>query len=428
VRRKDLARFGIHTRRAHPIFGESAIEAFFKPDREPTKLPPDPDSRDELRYRLRQQSLLGEFGRFAMQTRDFRKILQRATELCASGLQAEFAKVLEYEPDEMRLMVRAGVGWAPGTIDAVSLAADMGSPAGYAYRTGESVISNHLKAETRFRTPPLLADHGVRRAVNVLIEKGGEGKAFFGVLEVDSAEPGQFDTGDAEFLAGFAGLLGIAIERQQADARLQEALQHQALLTREMSHRVKNSLTSVVGLLRVQARSAQSEDVKNALEDASLRVSTIAEVHDHLWRSSHVGFVELADFMTELCKKLRGNTQKHTLHCHADAMLLAADHAIPLGLLINELVTNAVKYAYPDGSGEIEVSAREIDGYLHVEVSDHGTGLPEGFDIEQPRASLGFKVVTGMVRQLHGHLKIANDRKGTRFLLDLPILHQPDRS
>jgi two-component sensor histidine kinase len=169
-----------------------------------------------------------------------------------------------------------------------------------------------------------------------------------------------------------------------------------------MSHRVKNSLTSVVGLLRVQARSAQSQDVKNALEDPSLRVSTIAEVHDHLWRSSHVGFVELADFMTELCKKLRGNTGSHTLHCYSDPMLLAADHAIPLGPLINELLTNAVKYAYPESSGEIEVSAREIGGNIHVEVSDHGTDLPEGFDIDQPRAGLGFKVVTGMVRQLHG--------------------------
>src|SRR6185437_12330849 len=246
--------------------------------------------------------------------------------------------------------------------------------------------------------------------------------------EVDSADPGQFDQDDASFLAAFAGLLGAAIERQHSDARLAESLKHQALLTREMSHRVKNSLASVVGLLRVQARNASSQDVKNALQDASLRVSTIADVHDHLWRSSHVGFVELADFMTELCKKLRGNTDGHTLHCHADPMLIAADHAIPLGLLINELVTNAVKYAYPEGTGEIEVSAREIDGHLHVEVSDQGAGLPEGFDIEQPRASLGFKVVTGMVRQLHGHLKIANDRKGARFLLDLPILHQPDRS
>ncbi len=257
----------------------------------------------------------------------------------------------------------------------------------------------------------------------MLIEKGGEGKAFFGVLEVDSADPGQFDEGDADFLAGFAGLLGIAIERQHADAKLQEALEHQALLTREMSHRVKNSLTSVAGLLRVQARTALSQDVKNALEDAGLRVATIAQVHDHLWRSSHVGFVELVDFMSQLCKKLKGMTAGHTLHCYADPMLLAADHAIPLGLLINELVTNAFKYAYPEGGGPIEVNAREIDGHLHVEVSDQGVGLPDGFDINQPQVSLGFKVIAGMVRQLQGHLTVtSNSPKGAHFLLDLPIL------
>jgi two-component system, sensor histidine kinase PdtaS len=390
---------------------------------EGTRKPKQPLLRDELPYRLRQQSLLGEFGRIAMQTRDYRQILQRATELCSQGLQARFAKVLEYLPDEKRLMVRAGIGWAPGTIDNVSLAADIGSPAGFAYQTGETVISNHLEVETRFRTPQLLADHGVRRAINVLIEKGGDGNSFFGVLEVDSADPGQFDQADADFLAGFAGLLGVAIERQQADARLQEALEHQALLTREMSHRVKNSLTSVVGLLRVQARSAQSQDVKNALEDASLRVATIAEVHDHLWRGSRIGFVDLADFMTELCKKLKGNTDGHTLHCHADPMLLSADNAIPLGLLINELVTNAIKYAYPGGGGAIEVAAREIEGHLQIEVSDQGIGLPDGFAIDQPRASLGFKVIAGMARQLQGHLKIAsNHSKGAHFLLDLPIL------
>ena len=379
--------------------------------------------RDELPYRLRQQSLLGEFGRIAMQTRDYKKILQKATELCASGLQAHFAKVLEYQPDENRLMVRAGVGWAQDTIDVVSLAADIGSPAGFAYQTGATVISNHLEAETRFRTPKLLADHGVRRAINVLIERGGDGNTFFGVLEVDSADPGQFDQADADFLAGFAGLLGVAIERQQADEQLLQALEHQELLTREMSHRVKNSLTSVVGLLRVQARSAQSQDVKNALEDASLRVSTIAQVHDHLWRSSQVGLVDLTDFMNELCKKLKGTTDGHVLHCKADPMMLSADHAIPLGLLINELVTNAVKYAYPDGRGDITVTAHEINGHLHVEVSDQGIGLPAGFDIDGPRTSLGFKVITGLVRQLQGSLTVAsNDPTGARFLLDLPIL------
>jgi two-component sensor histidine kinase len=394
-----------------------------EPAKESSQFPAVPFNRDELPYRLRQQSLLGEFGRFAMQTRDFRQILQRATELCAQGLEARFAKVLEYLAVEKRLMVRAGVGWAPGTIDSVSLAADIESPAGYAYQTGATVISNHLEAETRFRTPKLLAEHGVRRAINVLIERGGEGKSYFGVLEVDSTDPGQFDQADASFLAGFAGLLGIAIERQQADATLGEALEHQAMLTREMSHRVKNSLTSVVGLLRVQARSAQSQDVKDALQDASLRVETIAQVHDHLWRGSQIGFVDLADFIGELCKKLQGTTGAHLLHSHADTMLLSADHAIPLGLLINELVTNAVKHAYPGRAGAIDISAHEINGHLHVEVSDQGVGLPDGFDIDQPRQSLGFKVITGLARQLQGHLTVAsNVPTGTRFLLDLPIL------
>ena len=81
-------------------------------------------NRQELPYRLRQQSLLGEFGRSAMQTRDIGQILQRATELCAQGLETSLAKVLEYIPDDRRLLVRAGVGWAPGTIGQAGVARD----------------------------------------------------------------------------------------------------------------------------------------------------------------------------------------------------------------------------------------------------------------------------------------------------------------
>src|SRR3954451_11681089 len=156
-------------------------------------------SRQELPYRLRQQSLLGEFGRSAMQTRDIGHILQRATELCAEGLETRFAKVLEYMPEDKRLLVRAGVGWAPGTIDEVSLGIDLESPAGYAFHTGQMVISNYLQEETRFRTPQLFSGHGIKRAINVLIPRGGEGHLPFGVLEVDSPDAGHFDLADADF-------------------------------------------------------------------------------------------------------------------------------------------------------------------------------------------------------------------------------------
>jgi two-component sensor histidine kinase/putative methionine-R-sulfoxide reductase with GAF domain len=388
-----------------------------------------PAIREELPYRLRQQSLLGEFGRAALQTRNVEEILQRAAELCAVGLGARFAKVLEFLPEQKRLVARAGVGWAPDRIANISFATDDSSPAGYAFRTGQAVISNQVQADTRFRSPALLTDHDIKRAINVLIERGGHGNVCFGVLEVDSPDPGRFDQADADFLAAFAGLLGLAIERQQADASLQEALEYQALLTREMSHRVKNSLTSVVGLLRVQSHGAHSEDVRDALEEAGARVATIAQVHDHLWRGSKIGFVDLADFIIEFCGKLQGTAGRHVIRCHADPMLLSADHAIPLGLLINELVSNAVKHAYPDDTGVIVVSAREIEGLLRVEVIDYGIGLPAGFDIGEKRASLGIRVITGLTRQLHGHLTVsASDPCGAHFRFDLPILPVADAS
>jgi two-component sensor histidine kinase len=122
-------------------------------------------------------------------------------------------------------------------------------------------------------------------------------------------------------------------------------------------------------------------------------------------------------------QKIAGVAGANVLNCRADPMLLSADHGIPLGLLINELVTNAVKHGYPDGAGMVEISAREIDGRLHVEVSDRGVGLPEGFDIDQPRTSLGFRVITGLVRRLHDHLTVAaNAPSGALFLFELPIL------
>ncbi len=148
-------------------------------------------------------------------------------------------------------------------------------------------------------------------------------------------------------------------------------------------------------------------DVKNALDDAAMRVASIAEVHGHLWRGRKVGFVDLSDFVGHLCTNLQNSSPEHALQCHSEPIIISADKAIPLGLLVNELVTNAIKYAYVDGPGVIRVDAREIDGHLLVEISDEGLGLPEGFDINQPRKSLGFRIINGLVRQLMGELIIS---------------------
>lgn len=390
---------------------------------------------EELAYRLRQQQLTAEFGHFALRTHNTAALLQEATRVCALGLQSKFCKAMEYLPDERQFIVRAGVGWKPGIVGQARTGADLESPTGYAFRTGEPVISNHLGEETRFRTPAILVEHGVKRAINVLIQ--GDGRRF-GILEVDSPTEGLFTQADLAFMQGFANLLGVALERQQAEedlrtsqqktraseTLLQEALAHQEVLTREISHRVKNSLAIVAGLLSMQGRAAADPALRQALDDARARVQTIASVHDRLWRADEIQSVNLAEFMGELCEQLRSSAKPgQTLTCDFAPATVATDQAVPLGLLANELVTNAFKYAYPEGAGDVRISVRTGEaGRLRLTVCDEGAGLPPDFNAAQSK-SLGMKLIATLGRQLGGQPEWQGAEPGTRFVLD--FLPQP---
>ena len=380
-------------------------------------------SNEELAYRLQQQRLTAEYGRYALQTHDIPALLQEATRVCAVGLHSNLCKVMEYLPDEGQFIVRAGVGWKPGVIGHARTGADTASPAGYAFETGEPVISNHLASETRFRTPALLVDHGVRRAINVLIQ-GDEGR--YGVLEVDSTTEGGFNDADLAFLQGFANLLGVTIERQRGEeallssqAQLREAMAHQKVLTREISHRVKNSLAMVAGLLSMQMQSASEPSLRRALSDARARVMTIARVHDRLWRADEVKVISLASFMTELCEQLRASAAPgQTISDEFAPVRIATDQAVPLALLANELITNALKYAYPDGVGDVQITIKPIGPeQLRLTVSDNGQGLPPDFDAGDSD-SLGMRLITGLGQQIGGRAQWQDAQPGTRFILD----------
>jgi two-component sensor histidine kinase len=385
---------------------------------------------EELAYRLRQQQLTAEYGRFALKTHDTAALLQEATRVCALGLQTEFCKVMQYLPEERQFIVCAGVGWRPGIVGQARTGADTESPTGYAFQTGQPVISNHLESESRFRTPKFLVEHGVKRAINVLVRVDGE---RFGVLEVDSPTAGRFTEADLAFMQGFANLLGVAIERQRieealrasearlqaSEARLQRTIAHQEVLTREISHRVKNSLAIVAGLLHVQGRMSTNPDLRRALEDAETRVQTIAQLHDRLWRKDEVHTVNLAEFMDELCERLGSSAGPGQALSHDFVpVTVATDQAVPLGLLVNELVTNAFKYAYPGGGGEVRVSVSPADGgHLRLEVCDRGVGLPPDFDAVISK-SLGMKLIATLGRQLGGKAEWQDAQPGTRYVLD----------
>ena len=203
------------------------------------------------------------------------------------------------------------------------------------------------------------------------------------------------------------------------ERRLQE---RQQLLTQEVSHRVKNSLAIVASLLALQARDAKDDDTSRILLDAYSRVQTVADVHDHLWRESDAEVTDISAFLAELCRKLAEHTPGHEVTFSGQPALLPTDQAVPIGLLVNELVTNAVKYAYPnDQGGPVLISLSLVPGdHLQLDVLDRGVGLPGDFDLTGESSSLGMRLVANTVRQLGATLTIANAHPGTCFRIRIP--------
>src|SRR6476661_2561453 len=251
-----------------------------------------------LRLRIRQQELLAELGVLALQGASLVEMLNHTARITAEGLEAEYCKVMEFLPAENRLVVRAGVGWEKGVVGHATVGADLASPAGYALRTGKPVISNHLENEQRFRTPELLIEHGIRRAMNVILQ--GDGSPF-GVLEVDSRSEGEFGERDIAFLQGAANILGMAIEQQQYQRKLQAALDRHQVLLKEMSHRVKNSLQIVSSMLHLQANTVDDDIIRGHLTEASGRVSAIGRAYERLSYDADAENINLGPYLQEVC-------------------------------------------------------------------------------------------------------------------------------
>lgn len=364
-------------------------------------------SQEELQRRLKQQEMLAQFGVEALRCRDVENLYVSAVELCAEGMQTPLCKLLKYRPESEDFLVIAGVGWDEGVVGHATIGADMASPAGFALKTGLPVISNHLQAETRFRTPELMARHSIKRAANVLISASGKS---FGVLEVDSRDEGEFGSADLSFLTGFANLIAVAVERKLAETQLEAAVLHQELLTREASHRVKNSLAMVTSLIALQSGRAANQDVKDALQDIQLRIFAIGKAHDQLWRHDQVGMVVLGDLLSSICERLQEQQENVRLNLECPDINLEADRAIPVGLLVTELITNSVKYAYPGGSGDVDISVNADDSSIAISVTDHGAGVPPDWSFDNGAGdSLGRQMILSLTTQLGGKLKIASE-------------------
>ena len=379
-----------------------------------------------LHLRLRQQEILAELGVQALQGKTFFDLLDEAARLTAEGMEAEFCKVLEYIPAEHRFLVRAGVGWQQGIVGVATVGADLESPSGFALRTGKPVISNHLENEQRFRTPELLLEHGIRRAMNVILE--GDGTPF-GVLEVDSRSTGEFSEHDIAFLQGAANILGMAIERQRYERHLKAALDRHEVLLKEINHRVKNSLQIVSSMLHLQANTSDDDGVTAQLAEASSRVSAVGRAYERLTYDADVENIDLGSYLQTVCADAIGSGSNCKLCFEAaDGIWLHADRAISLALIVNELVTNAVKYAFSNGhGGRVFVRlVRQDANTVSVSVRDDGIGLPHNFELSGSKG-LGMRIVTALAKQLGANITRTAQIEGNDFVVSLPCEPIPER-
>jgi len=364
--------------------------------------------------RVRQQEILAELGVTALQGASFDALIDRTAVLAAEGMQAEFSKVLEYLPAQKRLLVRAGVGWEPGIVGKATIGADFESPGGFALRTGKPVISNHLGNEDRFRTPDLLLEHGIHRAINVILQGDREP---FGVLEVDSRSSGQFTEFDLSFLQGAVNILGMAIERQRFERDLKAALARHEVLLREVDHRVKNSLQLVISFLRLQGDGAEHPEVRHHLQEAAGRISAIARVHQRLNQTAKIESLDLGAYLTDLCKDVDEVAANCTVVAEViPGVEISTVRAVSTALLVNELIANAAKHAYREGgSAQIWVSLNRADEErIVIAVRDEGVGLPQGFDPKSGKG-LGMRIVNALARQLDAEIQVEAMHPGTEI-------------
>jgi two-component sensor histidine kinase len=190
------------------------------------------------------------------------------------------------------------------------------------------------------------------------------------------------------------------------------------MLLREVNHRVGNSLQIIASLLRLQANSATQDDVKIALTNAMGRVTAVAQVHRRLYTSHDLKSVLLNQYLESLLEDLRRSAEGNRmsrLTLQAEAVEIDPDRAVAIGIIVNELVMNAVKYAYPEGAGPIDVALHSQGDNVVLSISDNGVGLNVKSDPQS--TGMGQRIVSAMAAKLEARVERDPNHAGTRILV-----------
>ncbi len=207
-------------------------------------------------------------------------------------------------------------------------------------------------------------------------------------------------------------------DSKNAEKQLKTSIKEKDLLLREIHHRVKNNLQIISSLLNLQSRYIDDDDALDVFTESQNRVKSMAIIHEKLYKSKSMSKIDFGEYITDLTDSLFYNYRVDPLRIHLnkkmDKIFFDVDTAIPCGLIINELITNCLKHAFPDGNqGEIGIEIfKNVDSYV-LNISDDGPGFPDDIDFRNTE-SLGMQLVNNLVNQLDGTIEL-NGTNGTLF-------------
>lgn len=237
--------------------------------------------------------------------------------------------------------------------------------------------------------------------------------------------PVEFNAGMVTYNGKPANLVLVRdiTERKKAEDILKKSLKEKDVLLREIHHRVKNNMQIMSSLLRLQAAGTKDKMAKKILQESRGRIYTMALVHEKLYQSKDLSNIDMGRyiqvFVPHLFHTFDASAQKISLHMQCESVELDITRAIPCGLIINELVSNAIKHAFPgDRKGKMCIDLCREKGKIIFGVKDNGVGLPEHVDVRQSE-TMGFQIVNDLVKQLRADMKIISEN-GIKFEIDFP--------
>jgi two-component system, sensor histidine kinase PdtaS len=384
-------------------------------------------NNSEVHERLRcHQAILVDFARVAADTTDLPRLLDLACQNAARAIGVSHAKAMQYRSDKGDLLVTAGKGWNPGVVGYARFGIDMQSPPGRCYQTRDCVKIADIEGDPNYRVSAVLKEHAIRSVLNAPIAVEG---IVWGVIEVDSAEPNRFDDDDERFMLAFALILALAVRHRQAQAERERNGEDLALrlaqtvtLLEEQSHRMRNYFQMILSIIASRAKRAADEQSRNDFKDVMERVTAVALAHDQLtFTPGGQSHVDMSNYLAALCAGLERTSDEPLKIAHdLEPIQVRPDRAVPLGLVLNELLTNAIKYAArgrPDAIIGVRFAAVPDTKEGKLSVRDNGRGIGD------PRpGSQGLKLVRSLASQLSGWIDVESSSSGTVVSLTFPLV------